>query len=64
MDSVCVCVCVSVPNTSCSSVNDFQCVNGDCIDYTLTCDGTAHCKDKSDEKQFFCSECVCLSMSV
>ncbi|XP_053083242.1 low-density lipoprotein receptor-related protein 1 isoform X3 [Pangasianodon hypophthalmus] len=53
-DNTCI-----VPNTSCSSVNDFQCVNGDCIDYTLTCDGTAHCKDKSDEKQSFCNNRVC-----
>ncbi|MCJ8744681.1 hypothetical protein PDJAM_G00121590 [Pangasius djambal] len=53
-DNTCI-----VPNTSCSSVNDFQCVNGDCIDYTLTCDGTAHCKDKSDEKQSFCKNKTC-----
>uniref|UniRef100_A0A672MHR9 LDL receptor related protein 1 n=1 Tax=Sinocyclocheilus grahami TaxID=75366 RepID=A0A672MHR9_SINGR len=43
-------------NTSCSSMDDFECGNGDCIKYTLTCDGMAHCKDKSDEKQSYCSE--------
>uniref|UniRef100_A0A8C2EPV9 Low density lipoprotein receptor-related protein 1Aa n=1 Tax=Cyprinus carpio TaxID=7962 RepID=A0A8C2EPV9_CYPCA len=46
-------------NTSCSSMDDFECGNGDCIKYTLTCDGMAHCKDKSDEKQSYCSNRVC-----
>ncbi|XP_049327868.1 low-density lipoprotein receptor-related protein 1 isoform X3 [Astyanax mexicanus] len=50
--------CVSL-NSSCSSINDFECGNGDCINYTLTCDGTAHCKDKSDEKQSYCSNRDC-----
>lgn len=52
--------CLSAQNTSCSSMDDFECGNGDCIKYTLTCDGMAHCKDKSDEKQSYCSECVCV----
>ncbi|XP_067287513.1 low-density lipoprotein receptor-related protein 1 isoform X2 [Pseudorasbora parva] len=46
-------------NTSCSSMDDFECGNGDCIKYTLTCDGMAHCKDKSDEKQSYCTNRVC-----
>lgn len=41
---------------SCGSVDDFECGNGDCINYSLTCDGMAHCKDKSDEKQSYCGE--------
>ncbi|KAI8512244.1 CUB and sushi domain-containing protein 2 [Branchiostoma belcheri] len=28
---------------------EFTCWNGDCIDLTLTCDGTRHCSDGSDE---------------
>lgn len=52
---------VSVPpltalNISCGSVDSFECGNGDCINYSLTCDGMAHCKDKSDEKQSYCGE--------
>lgn len=43
---------------SCGSVDDFECGNGDCINYSLTCDGMAHCKDKSDEKQSYCGEFV------
>lgn len=51
--------CCRVPtalNVSCGSVDDFECGNGDCINYSLTCDGMAHCKDKSDEKQSYCGE--------
>ncbi|KAG7256724.1 hypothetical protein CRUP_031513, partial [Coryphaenoides rupestris] len=44
----------SALNISCGSVEDFECGNGDCINYSLTCDGMAHCKDKSDEKQSYC----------
>lgn len=46
----------SALNMSCGSVDDFECGNGDCINYSLTCDGMAHCKDKSDEKQSYCGE--------
>uniref|UniRef100_A0A6Q2XLQ3 EGF-like domain-containing protein n=1 Tax=Esox lucius TaxID=8010 RepID=A0A6Q2XLQ3_ESOLU len=49
----------SALNTSCGSVDDFECGNGDCINYSLTCDGMAHCKDKSDEKQSYCANRVC-----
>ncbi|XP_019614809.1 PREDICTED: chymotrypsinogen A-like [Branchiostoma belcheri] len=28
---------------------EFTCWNGDCVDLTLTCDGTRHCSDGSDE---------------
>ncbi|XP_063064253.1 low-density lipoprotein receptor-related protein 1 isoform X3 [Engraulis encrasicolus] len=50
--------CVAL-NTSCSSVDNFECGNGDCINYSLTCDGQPHCKDKSDEKQSYCANRVC-----
>ncbi|XP_029548487.1 low-density lipoprotein receptor-related protein 1 [Salmo trutta] len=46
-------------NTTCSSVDEFECGNGDCVNYTLTCDGMAHCKDKSDEKQSYCANRTC-----
>uniref|UniRef100_A0A8D3BMI9 Low density lipoprotein receptor-related protein 1Ab n=1 Tax=Scophthalmus maximus TaxID=52904 RepID=A0A8D3BMI9_SCOMX len=50
--------CASL-NISCGSVDDFECGNGDCINYSLTCDGMAHCKDKSDEKQSYCANRIC-----
>ncbi|KAF7208497.1 transcript variant X2 [Nothobranchius furzeri] len=46
-------------NSTCNSIDEFECGNGDCINYTLTCDGKAHCKDKSDEKQSYCANRVC-----
>lgn len=48
----------SALNMSCGSVDGFECGNGDCINYSLTCDGMPHCKDKSDEKQSYCGECL------
>ncbi|KAI1892263.1 hypothetical protein AGOR_G00131550 [Albula goreensis] len=48
-------------NSTCSSVEEFECGNGDCINYSLTCDGMAHCKDKSDEKQSYCANRMCKS---
>ncbi|KAM9759324.1 low-density lipoprotein receptor-related protein 1-like isoform 2-T2 [Menidia menidia] len=50
--------CIAI-NTTCNNIDEFECGNGDCINYTLTCDGKAHCKDKSDEKQSYCSNRVC-----
>ncbi|XP_029576228.1 low-density lipoprotein receptor-related protein 1-like [Salmo trutta] len=49
----------SALNALCGSVDDFECGNGDCINYSLTCDGMAHCKDKSDEKQSYCANRLC-----
>uniref|UniRef100_A0A1A8PVW5 Low density lipoprotein receptor-related protein 1 n=4 Tax=Nothobranchius TaxID=28779 RepID=A0A1A8PVW5_9TELE len=49
----------TVINSTCNSIDEFECGNGDCINYTLTCDGKAHCKDKSDEKQSYCANRVC-----
>ncbi|TKS67473.1 Prolow-density lipoprotein receptor-related protein 1 [Collichthys lucidus] len=45
--------CVS-ENSSCNIHTEFECGNGECINYQLTCDGIAHCKDKSDEKMQYC----------
>ncbi|XP_049341186.1 low-density lipoprotein receptor-related protein 1B isoform X1 [Astyanax mexicanus] len=50
--------CVS-ENSSCSVHTEFECGNGECIDYQLTCDGIAHCKDKSDEKMQYCDNRSC-----
>uniref|UniRef100_A0A3B3RZD4 LDL receptor related protein 1 n=1 Tax=Paramormyrops kingsleyae TaxID=1676925 RepID=A0A3B3RZD4_9TELE len=46
-------------NTTCNSIDEFECGNGDCINYSLTCDGMVHCKDKSDEKQSYCAHRTC-----
>lgn len=48
--------CLTALNTTCNNIDEFECGNGDCVNYTLTCDGMAHCKDKSDEKQSYCGE--------
>ncbi|XP_064182725.1 low-density lipoprotein receptor-related protein 1B-like isoform X2 [Anguilla rostrata] len=50
--------CVS-ENSSCNIHTEFECGNGECIDYQLTCDGIAHCKDKSDEKMQYCDDRNC-----
>uniref|UniRef100_A0A670IUS4 LDL receptor related protein 1 n=1 Tax=Podarcis muralis TaxID=64176 RepID=A0A670IUS4_PODMU len=47
------------PNSTCNVLNEFECGNGDCIDFSHTCDGVAHCKDKSDEKQSYCNNRKC-----
>lgn len=49
-------ISLSAENTTCNSVDEFECGNGDCIDYSFTCDSQAHCKDKSDEKQSYCGK--------
>ncbi|XP_048808618.1 low-density lipoprotein receptor-related protein 1B isoform X3 [Lagopus muta] len=46
-------------NSTCNTYSEFECGNGECIDYQLTCDGIAHCKDKSDEKLFYCENRGC-----
>uniref|UniRef100_A0A8C6V0R7 Low density lipoprotein receptor-related protein 1Bb n=1 Tax=Neogobius melanostomus TaxID=47308 RepID=A0A8C6V0R7_9GOBI len=50
--------CVS-ENSSCNIHTEFECGNGECINYQLTCDGVAHCKDKSDEKMQYCENRSC-----
>ncbi|RXN00434.1 Low-density lipoprotein receptor-related protein 1B [Acipenser ruthenus] len=49
----------SSKNSLCSIHTEFECANGECIDYQLTCDGIAHCKDKSDEKMQYCDNRNC-----
>uniref|UniRef100_A0A8C4MYX3 LDL receptor related protein 1B n=1 Tax=Equus asinus asinus TaxID=83772 RepID=A0A8C4MYX3_EQUAS len=46
-------------NSSCNIYSEFECGNGECIDYQLTCDGIPHCKDKSDEKLLYCENRSC-----
>lgn len=46
----------SAPNSSCNARSEFQCSNGECIDYELACDGVAHCQDRSDEEGQYCGE--------
>lgn len=48
---------LSAKNSSCNIYSEFECGNGECIDYQLTCDGIPHCKDKSDEKLLYCGKC-------
>uniref|UniRef100_A0A7M4EHR4 Low-density lipoprotein receptor-related protein 1B n=1 Tax=Crocodylus porosus TaxID=8502 RepID=A0A7M4EHR4_CROPO len=48
-----------IKNSTCNLYSEFECGNGECIDYQLTCDGIAHCKDKSDEKLFYCENRGC-----
>ena len=43
-------------NSSCRAQDEFECANGECINFGLTCDGVSHCKDKSDEKPSYCSK--------
>lgn len=43
-------------NSSCRAQDEFACANGECINFSLTCDGVSHCKDKSDEKPSYCSK--------
>uniref|UniRef100_A0A8C4Z0G3 EGF-like domain-containing protein n=1 Tax=Gadus morhua TaxID=8049 RepID=A0A8C4Z0G3_GADMO len=50
--------CITL-NTTCNRIDDFECGNGDCVNYTQTCDGMVHCKDKSDEKLFYCANRAC-----
>lgn len=45
-------------NSSCRAQDEFECANGECINFSLTCDGVSHCKDKSDEKPSYCSKCL------
>lgn len=49
---------LSAKNSSCNMYSEFECGNGECIDYQLTCDGAPHCKDKSDEKLLYCGKCL------
>ncbi|ETE71786.1 Low-density lipoprotein receptor-related protein 1, partial [Ophiophagus hannah] len=46
-------------NSTCNVHNEFECGNGDCIDFSETCDRVAHCKDRSDEKPSYCNSRKC-----
>nr|XP_019597875.1 PREDICTED: prolow-density lipoprotein receptor-related protein 1 isoform X3 [Rhinolophus sinicus] len=46
-------------NSSCRAQDEFECANGECINFSLTCDGVSHCKDKSDEKPSYCNTRRC-----
>ncbi|CAJ0919748.1 unnamed protein product [Ranitomeya imitator] len=46
-------------NSTCNPHDEFECGNGDCINYSLTCDTVAHCKDKADEKHSYCANRRC-----
>ncbi|XP_072597864.1 prolow-density lipoprotein receptor-related protein 1 isoform X2 [Vulpes vulpes] len=46
-------------NSSCRAQDEFECANGECINFSLTCDGVSHCKDKSDEKPSYCNSRRC-----
>nr|XP_032823068.1 low-density lipoprotein receptor-related protein 1-like isoform X2 [Petromyzon marinus] len=45
----------------CDLQTEFECTNGDCIRFYLTCDGVPDCKDKSDEKSLYCDNRQCKS---
>lgn len=51
-------------NSSCNIYSEFECGNGECVDYLLTCDGVPHCKDKSDEKLLYCGKCRMTTLSL
>uniref|UniRef100_H9H785 LDL receptor related protein 1 n=1 Tax=Monodelphis domestica TaxID=13616 RepID=H9H785_MONDO len=46
-------------NSTCRAQDEFECANGKCISFSLTCDGISHCKDKSDEKPSYCNTRRC-----
>ncbi|KAK9511107.1 hypothetical protein O3M35_005737 [Rhynocoris fuscipes] len=48
----------STNGTSCSE-DDFQCSDGICIPYSLTCDQVPHCPDSSDEDVNYCGTREC-----
>lgn len=50
------CLFLTAINTTCNYIDEFECGNGDCVNYNLTCDGVPNCKDKSDEKQSYCGK--------
>ncbi|XP_059475497.1 low-density lipoprotein receptor-related protein 1 isoform X2 [Neocloeon triangulifer] len=48
-----------VPIRSSCEANHFQCSNGGCIPFRLTCDSFPHCTDQSDEDPRYCSSRKC-----
>ena len=52
------CVAKHASSTTCDA-GEFLCVSGGCINYALTCDGTPHCQDGSDESIVYCATRTC-----
>ena len=52
--------CVDRVNVTCAE-DEFECRNGVCVPYKLTCDGEDFCTDGSDEDPTFCATRVCPS---
>lgn len=46
---------------ACNKTLEFGCKSGECIPYTLTCDGLNHCADNSDEAVIYCATRKCPS---
>lgn len=52
--------CLSRDKTiPCEVPTEFECTSGECVPYIVTCDGIAHCSDKSDEAVNFCATRKC-----
>lgn len=52
--------CLSRGNTNtCEKDSEFECTSGECVPYITTCDGIAHCSDRSDEDISFCATRTC-----
>ncbi|CAB3364278.1 Hypothetical predicted protein [Cloeon dipterum] len=49
--------CMPMKNTC--EASQFQCGNGGCIPFILTCDSFPHCTDQSDEDQIYCMTRKC-----
>lgn len=45
--------------SACQSSDEFNCINGQCIDGTNICDGVKHCTDGSDETTTLCKNIPC-----
>nr|XP_008195317.2 PREDICTED: LOW QUALITY PROTEIN: prolow-density lipoprotein receptor-related protein 1 [Tribolium castaneum] len=45
---------------ACDQYDSFRCSDGGCVPFKLTCDGIAHCSDKSDEEPGYCGHRTCL----
>ncbi|KAJ8961610.1 hypothetical protein NQ314_005912 [Rhamnusium bicolor] len=52
--------CQSKILTNCTNTGDsFRCADGGCVPFHLTCDGIAHCTDRSDEEPGYCGYRTC-----
>ncbi|RWS26912.1 prolow-density lipoprotein receptor-related protein 1-like protein, partial [Leptotrombidium deliense] len=50
--------CVNKKVSNCSET-EFECGNGDCVPYELTCDDVPACDDRTDEDEIFCATRRC-----